>query len=201
MMIKKWWWVIVAIIIIIVVGLLMVFRSSDSEIKTGFQFYVAPDDVLVRIDDGEPIKIASYGFKLDWESGDYDLELSADGFESQTVQLSVIENELTPVYASLMPITDEAWNIMSSDEMQLRGERVGGVNNEIGGVQLEEQYPFINKLPIYGQFYTIAPCQDGETMVICVSMFLDNDVQRANALNDIRAADIDESIRVIYRDN
>jgi hypothetical protein len=197
---KKYWLVIIAIIIIIVVILALVFRNGR-EVTTGFQFYLAPDNVSVTIDDGEPFTITDYGSKVEWQPGDYTLELSFDGFESQTIESTVNENELTEVFASLTPITDEAQAMMSTEEMQLRGELVGGMENRAGGAQLEEQYPFIAKLPIYAQFYTIAPCQDGDEMVICATMFLDNDVQRANALTDISEAGIDENVRVIYRDS
>ena len=197
---RKYWWIIGAVLVVVIVVISFILRGSE-RITTGLQFYLAPDNVLVKVDDSEPIMIAEYGAIIKWQPGDYTLELSADGFESKTIESTVVENEITQIFVNLTPVTDEARLIMSDIEMQLRGERASGVENYTEGARLEEQYPFITKLPIYAQFYTIAPCQDGGEMIICVTLFLDNTVQRSNAAEDIRNAGIDESVRVTYRNS
>ncbi len=196
---KKRWWILIAIASIIIVVFAIIFRAT-ADVKTGLQFYLAPDNVSVSID-GQKSFVVSYGSKTKIAPGEYSLEFSSDGFESTTQKFTVTDNQLTPIYLSLTPISDEAKSIMQTEDMQLRGDRAGGYENSVESTKLEEDYPFIDKLPIYAEYYTVAPCNDGDTVVICVSLYMDNETQRQNAVDDMKNAGIDtSSVKIIYKD-
>ena len=197
---KKWALIIFSIVCLLIIGIATL--ANNATISTGFNFIIVPDKVTVLIKETGKTITVNNNTKIKVKPGEYTLELSADGFANTPVINSVKNGEITDIYTVLQPVTDEARNSIDNESLRLRGEQISGMQNKSGGATIEEKYPFVSKLPIYSQYYTIAPCQKGEIIAICISLYMDNPVQRRNALDDLKSREVNpDDWTIIYNDN
>jgi hypothetical protein len=173
-----------------VISLLWWAMTTLTTVRTGVEFIVVPDEIDVLYNNNE--------FKVDYESvvkfdpGEYELTFSKTDFTNQTKSVEVVENEITSVYILLEPQTNEAAELLSQSVMGSRIERIAGQMVTEGGEQLEEDYPFINDLPIIDRFFSIKTCSSENSIIaICVYLSPNNSFQRERATEAAIEANID----------
>lgn len=176
------------VVFILGVWLLVLVNS----VSTGVRFIVAPDSI--NVSSGDRSFRVNYESVVGFSPGDYTLKLSRDGFESTETTVKVIDNEIVDVYIMLNPESAAAKEEMNRSEMTPRIERISGHIVASGGEKIEQEYPFINQLPIIDKYFSVKSCVNGNNDIdICVRLVIDNKYQRERALSAIKSTGVDVS--------
>lgn len=169
----------------------LVFQSSGKVTVLSIPFTITvTDNGWERPINTEPLE----GVTVPFHSGTRNISFSAEGFETENREISVEEGSEQVAYVILTPTTKEAEVEVQNDEKyNQRREDITGFMIESGGKKLEEEYPIVNKLPIFNKWYRMNLCSGEDEPAlelneygICVDLALDNAVQRENIINDIR---------------
>lgn len=196
---------VVVILLVVVLPLILWVSSRTPAVTTGVQFITVPDDITVQVNDST--FTVDYEDIVALETGTYQASLSADGFNSTTVEIEVVEDTISAVYVYLEPATEEAELKVSSDEMQARIERIGGARINNGAAAIEDEAPFINQLPIIDKYFTAYPCRlandEGvESIGVCVELAIDEPFYRESALKALADVGITpENTRITFSSN
>lgn len=161
-----------------------------NEVKTGIEFIVVPDEITVVVNSRE-FRV-NYESKQKFEPGEHKLEFRRDGFETKSETVLINEGEVIQVYVLLDPVTAEARDILNQAIYRPRIERISGFIVNQGAKEFEQEYPFLNNLPITDKYFSIKTCTDesGE-LKICAYMVINNTLQRNRAKNAATTAGID----------
>lgn len=189
--------IFIFVITICIASIILFFVNQP--IKTGVRFISIPDNIQVK--GGEYNFTASYGTDIAMKPGDYTLTISKDGYTPSTTTVRVIKDTLSSICVSLEPQTDAAKkDILNTKDLLLRQEAVGGCQAEVGSKTIEDEYPFINKLPIIDKYFSATTCLDGDKKtIICVTLLVDNEVQKQRALTTIKNKGIDiDTIKIRF---
>lgn len=162
------------------------------QVEQGIEIRSVPGTVTVAIDEQRPQR-TGWEQRIPLEPGEYDLRIEADGFESEERSVTVTSGEIEYVWVDLQPLTDEAQETYDSAENRQRREAYEGYVIDQGAQEYERLYPWMNALPLADVYWQAYPCQphDQEGHAICIELLLDNETQRANALEALAEADID----------
>ncbi len=163
----------------------------NQPVKTGIHFISIPDNISVV--GGEYNIKASYNDNISVKPGSYNFKVSKDGYISSDLTVNVSENNISTVCVSLNPQTDEAKKELSEiKDISSRQEAVAGCQLVTGSKLIEEEYPFINKLPIIDKYFNASSCNDSDgKIIICVSLVIISDSQKQRALSIIKEKGID----------
>lgn len=171
-------------------------HGTVTVISIPFDLTVTDGDRTQTIDTKPP-----EGMSLAVRAGERTLEFSADGFTSSSQTISVEDGSEQTIYVSLDPSEDwSAEEVLNDDIYGYRREAMAGGSMEAGSAEIEQKYPFVNRLPIQQQWYEVYVCNATQELVlepnelgICINFALDNATQRENAMKDIEDAGIDAS--------
>ena len=170
----------------------LVFQSHGDVTVISIPFEITVKDADWSRDiNTEPIE----GITLPMHTGTRSVTFSANGFNSETQEIEVKEGESQTVYVKLEPATAEAEEEIADDEKYgMRREDISGHEIAVGGENLASEHPIVNKLPILDQWFEVFGCTglqqpalETDEFGICVTLALDNPVQRKNAMDAITA--------------
>ena len=182
-------------LVLLIVAIVVISLIINRKPSTGIEFIVVPDSATAVMN-GKKV-IVNYESVVKTETGTITVELSKDGFESNTETVEVKEGSVTPLYVYLKPISDAAKKEVEPVVMQQRIERIGGHFVTKSTDEMSEKYPFINKLPIVDKYFTVTPCSvvptDLNVMGMCVTLAIDTQFYRDEAIKAIQAKGIDST--------
>lgn len=188
------------VMLLLVIGVIIYAISNPQRPSTGIEFIVVPDEISVNV--GDRSFNVSYESTIAFSAGTYSLTLKKEGFETITQSVEVIDKQVTSIYVGLKPLSDAAKELLSSSIMQARLERIGGHRVLQVEKAIEENYSFVNKLPITKKYFTINPCNlvvnDEKIVAICIVLAINNDTYKDQALKALADAGIDASKWVVH---
>ena len=191
---------LVGLVVIVAIVIASIVNRPPS---TGVKFIVAPDDIVVE--SGDRRVVVNYESVVAFTPGTYELVLSREYFETTTITVEVKEGEVTPLYLAMDPSDEQGVLILQATNMRFRLERIAGFEVSSGGEEISNEYSFVDKLPITGKFFTINPCilekSSEDTVGICIDLPIDKPFYRTQALDALKAADIDASQWTIIYNN
>lgn len=157
-------------------------------ISIPFKVEVA-DGSWTRIVDTQPVD----GTALAFDPGTRKIKFSAKGFVATTQEVSIEDGKNQTVYIYLEP--NEQWaedDINNETKYGYRREAMATDAIDTGSQKIAKDSPIVNNLPILEKWYSIYACSSSQELAvpegkigICITLDLDNDVQRANALKEI----------------
>jgi len=173
-------------LIVLLVGLLawisiiLISRAGKTEVE----LLVAPTgaDVLM---DGKEVKPGN----LHLEPGQYNFEVTKQGFKSENVTREVTEEADQIIIVALLPESDEAWRSIRSDPAYAEIEIITGDQAREEGRVFAEANPITRELPYRGPIYDIDyklkdPNDDNSGIVLQISLI--DPAAKESALSQIR---------------
>ncbi len=142
------WGMIVGLLLI--VGISVFFIVKDRIYSARVDILVTPSIAKVKIDDHEYSTMGEYKIK----PGEYEVEVSADGFVSKKEKIVAIKDEITNVQVFLDPVESNAdWYNEHPGDGLILGEIQSNIAAQ--AVQaLKEKNPILNELPLEIDYYT-----------------------------------------------
>ncbi len=191
---------------LIVVAFLIYLAIKNIVPSTGATFYIVPDKVALQIspkDQPDTIikKTVQYKTHLKLSPGEYSATLSHPDFNTETINFTIIQNQLTPVALVMKPSTPQGEALLQDKIYRQRIEGVSGLLLDQTQKEIETTYPFINQLPISSKFYTIDACYGPDKQQpfgLCVELFLDNPTQRKYITQDIKNLGKEAEVLPVY---
>lgn len=128
-------------VIVIIVAIRAFIESNQPRIDLLY----TPESAVVTLDG----KIVESG-EIVLPAGAHEIKAEKFGFESEEVTVEAEWGEATPVYIVMSPNTDESsdWYIKNEEDGRIV-EGITGYRNESESDEMMQQYPILNKLPIY----------------------------------------------------
>ena len=137
-----------AVMVMLLVGLYFVIQNAINSATVSVT--VAPSVAAVRIGEREYGAIGTYRMA----PGEYEVEVTAEGFKSKSGKLVAKANESVSVQLYLEPENDDSdWYKTHPEDALIMGE-VKNVETVKTLKSLGEQYPILNKLPYTVDYYT-----------------------------------------------
>lgn len=191
---------LVGVVVIVAIVIASIFNRPPS---TGVEFIVAPDDIVVE--GGDRRVVVDYESVVAFSPGTYELILSREHFETAYTTIEVKDGEVTPLYLAMEPSDEQGRLILQATNMRFRLERIAGFQVSSGAEEISNEYSFVDKLPITGKFFTINPCileeSSDDSIGICIDLPIDKPFYRTQALDALKAADIDVTKWTIVYNN
>lgn len=150
-MIKKKWLIIGSLaFVIVILAISLTFLIIDKINSATISVTIAPSIATVKIDGKEYSAIGTYKMP----PGEYDVEISADGFQTKTQKLIALDNETTSLLTYLDPTDENSdWYDTHEEDALIMGETKNAQTIEV--VQkLVEDNPILSKLPYVVEYYT-----------------------------------------------
>lgn len=150
-MIKKKWLIIGSLaFVIVILAISLTILIIDKINSATISVTIAPSIATVKIDGKEYDAIGTYKMP----PGEYDVEISADGFQTKTQKLMALDDETTSLLAYLDPTDENSdWYDTHEEDALIMGEAKNARTIEV--VQkLAEDNPILSKLPYVVEYYT-----------------------------------------------
>lgn len=136
--------------VVIILGISLPFIIIDMINSATISVTVAPSIARVKIDGRGYDAGGNYKVK----PGEYDVEISADGFETKTKTIVAVANETTNLVAYLEPTLENSdWYNTHPEDSLIMGEVKNTETIEILN-RLSEENPILSKLPYKVEYYT-----------------------------------------------
>ena len=144
---RKWLVIGGVVILLAILGTSLYFLIMDAINSATVSVTVAPSIAKVRIGDKDYAAIGTYKMK----PGEYEVVVSAEGFETKTGTLTAVENETTNIMLFL-ETDDMNWYNNHPEDALIMGEVQNARTVELLK-EMGEKYPILNKLPISRDYF------------------------------------------------
>ena len=139
---------VLAILVIIGISVYNIIWNSIYSAKVNIM--VAPYIAKVKIGDNEYDVSGEYKIK----PGEYNVEISADGFEPLSLSITAIKGETVAVREYLNPLEENKnWYIEHEGDGLVAGE-IAYIKADEANRKLAEENPIMNDLPVEVEYYT-----------------------------------------------
>lgn len=141
------------ILVILVASLFVGFFVYDYVAHSGkarLEIVVAPSDATIVID-GERYETGEYYIDI----GKHNAVVSRLGFAEATRAFEVFEDNNPPLAVGLVPVTEEAWNLVRNDSAYDYFEQASSEAAAFEGARFVEKNPIIENLPYNGVGFSI----------------------------------------------
>ncbi len=155
----------IAVIIAAIIG---ISRSLEEQGKVEVPVHTIPDDAVVLIND----QIVRSGSKIYLKAGDYQYEVSRDGFVSESRKITITDSSSSPsLIVQLQAETEAANEWLKNNQKKVREFESFAGNAAVNkGIAVKNKNPIVKELPISNMLFKIGykndPADPSEETVI-----------------------------------